>query len=171
MSLNNLRLGPHLLKELYPNSLLQVDAASAVPETAEPATPSGPDIRYLGNHKKQIAVLINNESMAFLPDNELNFLTNVLTACKLSLADVAIININRVPPSMIHEKLEEMQSKNILMMGISPADMDLPIHFPAFQLQPFNNRTWLHAPTLKEMESDKGLKMQLWNALKTLFQI
>lgn len=171
MSINNLRLNTHLLTELYPNSLVQTNAASAVPETAEPAALPANDLRYLGNHKKGVAILIDNPGIAFLQDSELNFLTNVLAACKLSLADVAIFNINPVSPAMVHEKLQELQSKQIIMMGVAPGDMDLPIHFPPFQLQSFDSKTWLHTPALTELERDKTLKMQLWNALKTLFQV
>ncbi len=36
--------------------------------------------------------MVNYDNAVHLPDEELNFLTNMLAACKLSLGDVAIVN-------------------------------------------------------------------------------
>src|SRR5215218_6626688 len=89
MSLNNIQLEPQLMADLYADCLIE-DVATTVPEKARKI--------YLGQNKKKVLVVVSNESVPFLPDNELGFLTSVLTACKLSMADIAIVNSRRIDP-------------------------------------------------------------------------
>ncbi len=97
-------------------------------------------------------------------------LTTVLAACKLSIADIGILNL-------FHNQISDLQNfvnaeaKNILLFGVEPLSIGLPINFPAFQLQAFNNRTYLHAPALLQIEQDKALKTRLWTSLKAMFRI
>jgi hypothetical protein len=104
-----------------------------------------------------------------LSDEELPFLTNILSACKLSLADVAIVNIHSLEEKEIEKTIEPLEPKTVLLFGITPLTIDLPINFPQFQLQQFNKRTYLYSPGLQELANDKTLKLQLWNCLKNLF--
>ena len=161
MSLNKIQLKPRMLADLYANSLLET-STTTVPETAQ--------LKYLGNNKKNIAVIVRHQSATFLPDDELSFLVNILSACKLSLADIAILNSSRIQA----EELKEMtlgETKTVLLFGIDPLSIGLPINFPQFQLQQFNKRMYLYSPTLSELDKDKGLKMKLWSSLKVLFGV
>jgi hypothetical protein len=170
MSLNNLQLSDYLLTELYPHTLLQTEGTIAVPGNNKGNLPDT-ELKHLGDHKQSTAILVNKSDTAFLSDEEFSFLTNVLTACKLGLADVAIINTHNAQASAVQQKLEKLDSRNVLMMGLTPEELDLPIHFPPFQLQKFNSRTFLHAPSLSALSKDKALKAKLWMSLKTLFGI
>ena len=57
------------------------------------------------------------------------------------------------------------------MLGVDPLSTGLPINFPQFQLQLFDKRTYLYAPTLEDLEKDKTLKQRLWTCLKTMFEL
>ena len=57
--------------------------------------------------------------------------------------------------------METLRSKQVLIFGMTPASLGLPIDFPAFQLQPFHKRIYLCAPSLRELESDKALKNEI----------
>src|SRR5215213_6249659 len=83
MSLNNIHLNPQMLADLYANSLVET-GTTTVPESAGP--------KHLGNNKKNIIIIVSHGSVPFLPDEELTFLISILSACKLSLADIAIVN-------------------------------------------------------------------------------
>jgi hypothetical protein len=160
MSLNQIQLNNQLLAGLYSSVLIETNAT---------IMPTQTHVKYLGKNEKCILVLISNESLPFLPDNELNFFTSVLSACKLSLADVAIVNVHSLNnPETITETIE---CRNVLLFGVEPLSIGLPIHFPYFQLQQFNKRTYLSAPPLSEVEADKAVKLNLWNSLKKLFSI
>jgi len=161
MSLNNIQLKSSLLADLYKDSLIETSVTSA---------PEAKQLKYLGNNQKNILVIVSHQTLPFLPDEELSFLTNVLAACKLSMADIGIINNYKIEPTDLLNMIQS-EAKNVLLFGIEPLTIGLPINFPPFQLQPFNNRTYLHAPALSQIENDKTLKARLWSSLKVLFGI
>jgi len=150
-----------MLAALYKDSLVETRAASL---------PDPGQLRYLGNNQKNILVLVSHLDIAFLPDEELGFLTNILAACKLSLADIGIVNIHTANQTDL-QRIIDSEAKNILLFGVEPLSIGLPINFPPFQLQSFNKRTYLHAPALSQIEKEKALKSKLWTTLKTLFGI
>ena len=162
MNLNDIVLNPYMLTELYPDVLIQSQNKNIAIE---------PDLKYLGQNAKRIALLINNPSVPFLTDSEFSFLTSILTACKLSLADVALLNIYKTEPDAILVQLNKLNSDKVIMLGVDPLSPGLPINFPQFQLQLFDKRTYLYAPTLEDLEKDKTLKQRLWTCLKTMFEL
>jgi hypothetical protein len=161
MNLNNIQLKTHMLADLYRDSLV---------ETSTTSVPDSSRINYLGNNQKNILVIVTHTSVPYLPDNELSFLTNVLAACKLSLADIGIINHAGAAIASLQDVVNA-EANTVLLFGVQPLSIGLPINFPAFQLQPFNKRTYLYAPGLSEIEADKALKTKLWSSLKALFGI
>jgi hypothetical protein len=168
MSLNQIQLTNQQLTSLYANVLIESTTTTSVPEF-QPAKPGSQPVKYLGKNAKNILLLVNNTEAPYLPDNELSFLTNILSACKLSLADVAIVNLNALPENEIEAAIQPLEPKYILLFGLEPLSIGLPINFPQFQLQPFNKRTYLYSPALQELDRNKDLKLNLWNSLKTMF--
>ncbi|MER3465284.1 MAG: hypothetical protein C4329_13610 [Chitinophagaceae bacterium] len=162
MSLNNVQLPPHLVADLYKNSLVETHATD-VPVSA--------DFRHLGSNHQNILIVVNDPSVAFMADDDLNFLTNILNACKLSLADVAVVNQATQTLPDYHSLIGYFESKVILLFGIEPPAFGLPIQFPSFQIQKFEGQTYLAVPTLSNLAGDKALKGKLWNCLKTIFFI
>jgi hypothetical protein len=127
--------------------------------------------KFLGNNGKNIVVLVRHTEVPFLPDGELAFLTNILSACRLGLGDVAITNVSGMEADGITQVMDGLGAKTVLLFGIAPLETGLPIAFPHFQAQQFNKRTYLYSPTLAEIESDKNVKAKLWASLKNLFAI
>jgi hypothetical protein len=159
MDLNQIQLKPLMLADLYGNNLVETGPA--------PAPPRRP-LKYLGENKKNTVIVVNHPTLPVLPDEELHFLTTVLSACKLNLADIVIVNFHSADETALQELLVG-DTRNVLLFGVAPLSIGLPINFPHYQVQPFSQRTYLHAPSLSEVEKDKNLKMQLWNGLKQLF--
>jgi hypothetical protein len=165
MDLNHVNLNSQLIAELYSHVLLEPLKGPVAREETTAA------LRYLGHYQKQILILTEDAQTAFLEEQELSFLTNVLLACKLSLADVGILNLARVSLADLERFILNSEPRQILLFGVPPLNIGLPINFPEFQVQPFNQRTYLYTPPLRIIESDKGLKARLWNSLKSLFGI
>ena len=90
MSLNKIELKPKAIVDLYQNVLTETTAMNVPKE----------DLKFLGNATSKILILVKNADYPFLSDNELNFLNSVLTACKLSMNDVAVLNLNAICRSM-----------------------------------------------------------------------
>ena len=141
MGLNNIQLKPNVLADLYKNSLIETNATEVK------------QVKYLGDNQKNILVIVSHHSVPFLTDQELNFLTTVLGACILSIADIGIINRSHCEVTDLQNMINT-EGRNVLLFGTEPLSIGLPINFPAFQLQAFNNRTYLHAPVLSQIENN-----------------
>ncbi|HEX2533494.1 MAG TPA: hypothetical protein VHK69_07155 [Chitinophagaceae bacterium] len=163
MDLNNISLHPHLVAGLYTRTLVEALPAPPAPSSDMPS------FRFLGSGKKGILVVVEEAELPFLTDASLQFLSSVLAACKLSIADVAIINHFHTAGQDYKEVLAHFHSRQILLFGVEPVRFGLPVQFPPFQLQAFDGATYLFAPPLPHIEQDKVLKGKLWAGLKTLF--
>ena len=174
MSLNQINLTPQLLTDLYANALIETHAI-AVPSEEPPAesakSVATQTINFLGNNRKHILVIVNDDRVTYLTDQELTFFTKVLGACELGLEDVAIVNWSHLPNKNYQALLDELQSKTVLLFNLTPIEFGLPLHFPPFQTQEFDQRIYLQAPSLASIEQDVTAKKQLWTALKKLFSI
>lgn len=142
------------------------------PQPAAPAPPTG--YKFLGNNRRQITIVVNAPGSAFLPDNQLSFLTKILEACQMNIGDVAIVNAATVPVT-VAELRQQLKPASILLFGLEPTAIKLPINFPVFRLQPYDECTYLAAPSLHLLvqltEESKLLKSKLWVCLKTLFNV
>jgi|JI6StandDraft_1071083.scaffolds.fasta_scaffold27221_2 hypothetical protein len=166
MSLDNFQLPPFLIQELYKDSLVDLDSNQIKTDSLKPV-----NIPFLGKNERNILVLVDEKDVIYLPDEDLAFLTGVLTACKLTLSDVAIVNVATANEARYQQLLQQFRPGSILCFGINLAKLDFPLMFPEYQLQQYNNQSYLAAPTLSKLSSDKNEKMQLWNCLKKLFSI
>jgi len=179
MALNNIQLNSFLLTNLYRDSLIETNEISVKEKKINSGTPITEETKnsllkewkHLGDHKKNILLIVRYDDATYLPDEQLNFLTSVLGACKLSLGDVAVLNISNAPSHFYKDVLEKFKSSSIILFGFTPEQFQMPVHFPEFQVQPFNNCTFLHAPVLEKLESDKVLKSKLWVCLKKMFNL
>lgn len=161
MGLNDILLTPSLLTSLYTDVLIN-DIATAVPKPS--ITP------HLGKNAKHILLIISNDDIDFLSESDLLFLQTILTPCKLTMADVALINWKKKGKN--HEEvLSEFKSKNIILFDVSPEQWGLPLNFPQFQVQEFDKKMYLFAPSLKDMQKDVSAKTSFWNALKIFFNL
>ena len=142
-------------------------APAPTPAPASPAA-DAPQWKSLGQNARNILILVNTPGITFLPDEELAFLTQMLQACKLSLGDVALLNLAQHTQTGYQQILQQFNSKTVFLFGVSPGEWELPINFPAFQVQQFDSRKFLHSPGLGEMMNDKLLKTKLWASLKAI---
>lgn len=196
MSLSNIKLPGFVIADLYRNSLIQPEGyvpQQGAQELAEPepvrvathtpqpepviekAPPKPVDTtpyKILGNNKKQITVVVNCPQDVFVAEGDLQFLTKMLDACKLNMADVAIVN--HATAAVTIEKVKaQLQPKFLLLFGVEPDEIHLPINFPSFKEQPYAGTTYLFTPALSQLNGDtdvaKGLKKKLWECLKRMF--
>ncbi len=181
MGINNIELPAIVIEELYHSSLIEENPTSSINlKERAPATIKKAEIsveknaqqwKFLGNNSQQILILINSKEAVHLPDNELAFLTGVLTACNLSLADVAIVNMANYPVDTYKELTIFFCSKIVLLFDIEPSTFGLPMSFPHYQIQAFAGNSFLYSPSLQSLENDKIEKSKLWVCLKRLFNL
>jgi len=172
MSLNNIQLDPSLLAELYKASLVATidgpdegeKVQTSLPTKAAKTDPqtkaaNAPNWKYLGEYKKNILIIVHYNGLPYLPEEQLNFLSSVLGACRLNLGDVAILNTANDPLASYKSIQEKFKSSFTILFGLTPEEFEMPLSFPEFQVQPFNNCTFLHTPVLETLEGDKVLKI------------
>jgi hypothetical protein len=169
MSLNDIQLPATAIAGLYRSSLIEINETPAITKTDVVVADHNP--KYLGENKKNILIVVDYSDAVYLPDEELNFLTNMLVACKLSLADVAIVNRNSFNESNYIELVSGFKSRIVFLFGVDPVSFGLPVSFPFFQIQPFANATFLFTPSLEECNKDTLLKSKLWVCLRRIFAI
>jgi len=189
MNLNNIELPDFIVREWYkdnllpsapstPNPLPPAPAASATAPVSPPVTtlPDAPPatFKFLGNNRRHITLLVHSPGSGFMPDNQLTFLTKILEACRMTLADVAIVN-NATAPVTITALRQQLQPKIVLLFGVGPTAIRLPINFPTFKQLSYDDCTYLSSPALDQLVPDTGdsklLKSKLWVSLKTLFDV
>jgi len=179
MSLNNIQLNPSLLADMYRTSLVEtkehIESREKKPVQgmieADATDTKAVNWRYLGEYKKSILIIVRYNNVPYVPNAQLNFLTSVLSACKLNLGDVAIFNVANGPSPLYKDLQEKFKSAFIILLGLTPQDFEMPLNFPEFQVQAFNNCTFLHTPVLEVLETDKVLKSKLWVCLKKMFAV
>ncbi|WP_205513134.1 hypothetical protein [Longitalea arenae] len=144
----------------------------AVKTAPAPKPADLPPYKSLGNNKKQISVVVNYPNEVFVPESDLQFLTKMLDACKLNMADVAIVN-HATAPVVIDRLKTQLQPAFLLLFGVEPDEIQLPINFPSFKEQPYAGTTYLFTPALSQLNQEgdaaKGLKKKLWECLKRMF--
>jgi hypothetical protein len=125
----------------------------------------------LGSNQKRVAIIVSDENAIYLGDDELNFLLGILAACNLTMADVALINLAKNPSLNYIEITEAVASEKLILFGQGAETVELPLQFPVYQLQNYNNQVYLCAPQLSVLMADKAEKAKLWACLKQLFSL
>lgn len=149
-------LPPSLIASLYENVLID-EAADGIEQVA----------KEISSTKK--IVIIAEAKTNVLPPSQQLFLEAILKACKLNIAEVAVLT-DKEPMTSDHKEINaHYGAENIILFGLSPSSIALPVYFPPFQVQSFQGTNYLHAPSLEAIEADKTLKVQLWQSLKQLF--
>src|SRR5580698_7292136 len=128
MSLDDIQLPGWSVANLYFDNLI----ASTEPRGKMKSSADSPLVRFLGNNQKQILFLVQVENCVFLPDQQLGFLTKILEACKMNLADVAIVNI---AGSAIRIDQIKAQLQPLIIIVFGSGIELLGSNHPMFQIQ------------------------------------
>lgn len=174
MNLNQIHLPASVIANLYRNSLIETEDNVLNGNDHVLRKTNGKSAnqwKYLGENKKNILIIVDYENAVYLPDEELSFLTNMLTACHLSLADVAIVNKSHYEEVDYKALIAQFSSKIIFLFGIDPVSFGMPVSFPHYQVQAFAKTTFLFTPSLEETRKDDLLKSKLWVCLRRIFGI
>jgi hypothetical protein len=167
MSLNNIEFSKRNIADLYKSSLVELsDDNLPVPTSLDQ-----PQWKYLGENRKKVLIVVNYADVVHIPDRQLAFLTNLLSACKLNLGDTAVLNFYHNKAKDFNSIISYFAPKTIFLFGVEPAEFGMPMLFPQFQVQSFKESIYLFAPSLQETEPDKILKSKLWTCFKKIFNL
>lgn len=171
MSFKNLQLPDLLIAGLYKDVLVETNDAMPVEKKMETRTAQK---WFLGENKKHVVIAVKDDEAVYLCDEWLQFLSSILIACKLNLGDVAIVNYAKNNFSYA-ELSEKLTPEFLLMLDVTAKEIQLPFTVPHYQIQKYNQCSFLLAPSLQTMQGNtqeaKLEKSKLWLSLKKMFGI
>ena len=156
-------------KKEQPSPAIEPENATISTET----TPIAP-IKYLGEHQKKILVLVQDANAVHLNERDFDLLTSILNACKLTIADIALINTANKHFSL-HQILEQAPSDFVLIFDIIPTQLKIKLPTKLYTPILLGTTQLLFCNNLSNMQGidqdSKVEKMKLWNALKLIFKL
>ncbi len=130
-------------------------------------------IRFLGENKKHIVVLVHTSNYPYLADNSLELLTKMLGACGLNMGDIALVNENNTKQEWRIIQ-DELKPEVALFFGSKIWQQQLPFAMPNYQVQPHGSTVYLTAPHLDSLDGTSDLikseKQKIWLALQKIFK-
>lgn len=172
MNLNEIRLSPIVIADLYKKSLVALPVNTNTSATVSPKEAPPDTFEYLGNNLKQILIVVYYPDKTIIPDEQLTFLTAILKACNLTLEDTAIVNFAtfKFDYNLLSRRV---LTRVMIFFGVS-AEFSTVLGNPTeFEQTKVEGITTLLVPELERINqnTDEGkiLKKKLWTALKHLF--
>jgi hypothetical protein len=122
--------------------------------------------RLSGGFARRILVVSDSDA-----PGALDFLQKILTAAGIHLErDTLLAVVPGTAPVSVLSILLEKQPEQILVFGLTPAQVGIFIDATTYQPVAFYRATWLFADALLQMEPDKNKKAMLWRALQQVFK-
>ncbi|WP_052324127.1 hypothetical protein [Flavihumibacter sp. ZG627] len=169
MSINDIELSGELLQALYKDSLVITTPEKRI---AKEVKAPMPPLQYLGNNSKQFVILVNYPEQLHLPDESFTFLANLLKACQLNAADVAIVNLAKQDISL-PELRSQLQPSVIVSFGDNSLNAELPSPTPLIA-EKTNEFGYMLAPPIETLnqvsDTVKPLKKKLWDGILQLIK-
>jgi len=186
MNLEKTILPPALLVSLYKDSLVLTEKEikpekitenklpgkeqETITESNEMASP----IKYLGDHHKKILVVVNDPASVYLNESDFILLTSILNACRLTISDIALINIGNQKASL-HEMLTKLPSLLVIAFDIDAKALKIKLPSTLYKVTPLGETNLLFSAALSTMQGGsvdaKKEKGKLWTVLKQIFQL
>jgi hypothetical protein len=124
------------------------------------------EFRYLGENNKYILIIVKEPEVDFLKPADLTFLLKILSAKKLTLDDVAIINTEKNGPLDFDHLKNFFACNKIITFGINPKTLQITTAI-ANKTSIFKNTPVLGTWDLPKLQSDEKKKSIFWDELKT----
>lgn len=171
MSFEKIQLTAPIIADLYKDNLVLTEDVVPPEKIVEPKMSKK---NFLGNNQKNILVLVHDDEAVYIREEWLLLLTNMLTACKLNIGDVAILNLCHQHYSFTELK-SSLSPAYTIMFGVTTEDIGLPFIIPNYQIQHYNECTFVTAPSFQVLTANNDAakieKSKLWLCLKQIFKV
>lgn len=163
-TLDNFQLSTNLLVDLYKDSLVMLDIPQ---ESTLLLKEKKSDL--LGGYQSKILLLLSSSDVPYLQDDELQLLTNMLNACKLSLVDVGILNVHHIENKDWSCIIEQHTPDKAIVFG-EIEGLSIP-NEAKYQVLNQGEFQWTRSLSLTDLNQNPAEKKELWFALKNMFNI
>jgi len=142
-------------------------------ETIKEEKWEGP-IKSLGEHNKKITVIVNDPNSVHLNETDFILLTSILNACRLTIADIALINIGKQPVGL-HQILQEYPSTLLISFAVDATQLKVKLPSTLYKVTQLGETHILFSNALSTMQGTgaeaKQEKAKLWTVLKKIFEL
>jgi len=158
-------------KKIVPSIESTIKEEVSVPEEAMEALTN---FKYLGDHHKKIVVLVNDPVSVYLNEADFILLTSILNACRLTIADIALVNIGNQKAGL-HQILHLLPSKLVIAFELDSKALKIKLPTQLYKVIPLGENNLLFSKSLASMQGTdanaKQEKAKLWAVLKQIFQL
>jgi hypothetical protein len=131
-------------------------------------------LKHLGDHSKKIVVIVDDPASVYLNEPDFILLTSILNACRLTIADIALVNIGNQKASL-HQILNNLPSKLVIAFEVDSKALKIKLPTNLYKLTPLGDSNLLFSKSLSSMQgldsAAKQEKAKLWAVLKQIFQL
>ncbi len=158
MSFKEIKMNAVQLSELYGSHLVNAEKNSTITGIVTEQTRN-----VIGKNKKHFLWVIDVASPAIIGDEDFVFLNKVITACGMSMDDIALVNLAHSAAD-IETLISEFEPIYIIISGVNK--LTIPVQFPLYQPENMDGIGVMCTDSLASMAGDKSLKSKLWFELK-----
>lgn len=166
MTLENIQLTEAQLQEFYSSHLVITKAERSNMQEKEIVQPSLTGIT--GKNNKQFVWIVNEPSYPFLSDDDFQFLSDILTACKMNMNDIALVNYAH-NKSSLQSLAATLHAKQVVISATAQQWMEEEAD--NYLLQDRNGYQLFITEDLSVLRNDKVKKSKLWLALKQMLSL
>ena len=138
-----------------------------VPGKDEPELSASIEFEYQGENNKYFLVLIDDKIHTRMNPVHQEMLLKVMSAKKMELRDLAIVNINRYPEVKLNALKSFFSCSRLVMFGVVPAQIGMP-SISQNKIESAGNIKVLATYSLEEMRNSADKKREFWNVMKNL---
>jgi hypothetical protein len=194
--LQNIKLPDFLITDWYKSHLIETEVptiAKPVVNNNTPIVPVVPAVTvqatipsvtavhepvevawYTGDNKKHVTIIINQDNRAVISTEWSTFLTSVLSACKLTLNDVVIVNTHKKTINY-SQIITQFKSQYLIVFDVAPSLIGIPAAIPNYDIRVNDNCSFVFSESIALMLNNtadaKQVKMRLWTSLKKFFNV
>ena len=185
MSTDKTILSSSVLVDLYKDSLVVVEDIplenkATIEQTIETKKEEIKEVKWegpiksLGEHNKKITVIVNDPNSVHLNEMDFILLTSILNACRLTIADIALINIGKQPVGL-HQILQEYPSTLLISFAVDATQLKVKLPSTLYKVTQLGETHILFSNALSTMQGTgveaKQEKAKLWTVLKKIFEL
>ena len=157
----------YLLDDIPVTEHLKTEAAQPVENAPETPVKEFNGFDYLGENNKYFLLVVNEPSHKTMLPKELEALQSILSAKKMELKDVALLNLNNYPGATFVQMKSFFVCSKIVLFGISPQQIQLhsiPLNTPT----DIQGTKILSTFSFSEMMDNLDKKKAFWAEMKGL---
>lgn len=185
MSLHKTDIPPAVLADWYGNHLVitkdfhvsvshPAEAGMPTQKEVTQTTPAPTDqlpqmqVAYLGRYAKKIVWMVHDPVNKYTGDAEFNLLTSILNACKMSMEDIALVNVASGDISFAQIQ-QQLLPHTLVALGVDTSFFPVPA--PPFSLLTIEGTTVITGEGLATLLGNREYKAKLWQLLKNHFRL